>query len=483
MKIAMTMAPCWRLQFNLSDLYPVPRLGIAQIAATCQEHGHETALIDVIAERWNPEQFGRWVIEQQPDVVGISVTILSIREAFELAKEAKKVSPGVRTIVGGPGIGGWSAEELFNYSHGSVDFFVRGEGEQSVLQLLEALETDNGLNHVTGLLWKDEDDKPVENKQHTYLELDPLPAPDWSQLPMDQYRLHPPLGIYPYATMLETARGCSYPCNFCCLSRPVRTRSVEWIVEQLTELHDRYGVREVHFVDPTFTLDADRTLAICAAIRALPFPLQWSCKTRVDHMDEELAKAMAAAGCYNIAFGVESGADLVLDQMKKKAEVARTRETFAICRKYGIRTIAYCLVAGPAETTETVNQTRAFVRDIQADYVLYGIVDPDPSNALTRQAISKGRFTRKDLAEFYLGTGPSKLHKTTVTGVPVETAQHWLKSASKDFYLRPKYMWERVRDLRSLQDARNLMGGGAHFLRDLFDVSRHWRRRAADKSS
>jgi len=483
MKIAMTMAPCWRLQFNLSDLYPVPRLGIAQIAAACQQNGHETTLVDVIAEQWEPRQFGQWVMEQEPDVVGISVTILSLREAFALAKEAKKVRPNIQTIVGGPGVGGWSGDELFRYASGSVDFFVRGEGEHAVLQLLSALESHDPLDEVTGLMWKNAAGEVVENKLHGYLDLEPLPPPDWSQLPMEQYRLHPPLGIFPYATMLETARGCSYPCNFCCLSRPVRTRSIQWIVQQLTELNERYGVREVHFVDPTFTLDRDRTMAICEAIQQLPFLLRWSCKTRVDHIDEPLAAAMAASGCYNIAFGVESGADLVLDKMKKKAAVSKTRETFSICRKHGIRTIAYCLVAGPAETPETVKQTRAFVREIQADYVLYGIVDPDPANALTRQAIQDGQFTREDLAEFYLGSGPSKLHETTVTGVPVTTAQQWLKQASTDFYLRPKYMLERVRDIRSLQDARNLMGGGAHFLRDLFDVTRHWRRRTSPKAN
>lgn len=142
----------------------------------------------------------------------------------------------------------------------------------------------------------------------------------------------------------------------------------------------------------------------------------------MDYIDETLAVVMVRVGCYNIVFGVEFGADLVLDRMKKKVDVSKTRETFAICHKHGIRTIAYCLVAGPSETHETVEQTRTFVREIKADYVLYGIVDPDPANALTRQAIEEGRFTRADLTEFYLGSGPSTLHKTIVTGVPIQRA-------------------------------------------------------------
>ena len=71
-------------------------------------------------------------------------------------------------------------------------------------------------------------------------------------------------------------------------------------------------------MDPTFTLDRDRALAIAQAIRRLPFTLHWTCKTRVDHIDDALAQELAASGCYGIAFGVESGADLVLAKMKKK---------------------------------------------------------------------------------------------------------------------------------------------------------------------
>lgn len=471
------MAPCWRLQFNLSDLYPVPRLGIAQLASVLRRQGHYTTMVDVICEGWSPERFGAWTRDHRADLVGVSATILSVREAFALCRAAKAARPGVKTVVGGPGVGGWRAEDLFRYADGAVDFFVRGEGEVGLSSLVETLEQGGALSDVPSLLWQDDSGRSHENAKGGYLDLAGLPSPAWDLMPMERYRLHPPLGVYPYATILETARGCTYPCNFCCLSRPVRTRPMEWIALELQRLHAGYGMREVHFVDPTFTLDRDRTLACCDVIESLPFALRWTCKTRVDHVDDALAGRMARAGCYGMAFGVESGADILLERMKKKAAAARTRETFRICRSHGIRTIAYCLVAGPEETDETVAETIRFVREIQADYVLYGIVDPDPDNALTRQAISRGSITTEDLAEYYLGEGESRLHQQTITGFPGPRAQGWLKRASSDFYLRPRYMLGRVRDLRTLQDARNLASGGTTFLRDLFDVSRHWRRR------
>lgn len=469
------MAPCYRLQFNLSDLYPLPRLGIGQIASVLRGVGHEALMVDVIAEGWTPERFGRWVASKDAEVVGLSCTILSLREAFAFCLAAKTARPGTVTVVGGPGVGGWKPEELFLYGGEGVDYFVRGEGEQAMIALLETLQSGGDLSDVPNLIWRS-DAGAVENVKHGMLDLGPLPSPAWDLMPMERYRLHPPWGVYPYASIMETARGCTYPCSFCCLSRPVKVRSVDWIVEELIMLHLRYGLQEVHFVDPTFTLDAERALAIADAIARLPFDLRWTCKTRVDHIDDHLAQRLAAAGCYGIAFGVESGADLVLAKMKKKLMVERTREAFQACNAHGIRTIAYCLVGGPGEDDATVASTIAFMREIKADYVLYGIVDPDPANAMTRQAISKGSFTARDLAEFYMGSAESALSQRTVAGFSVDQAQGWLKRASSDFYLRPRYMLGRIRDLRSLQDARNLASGGTSFLRDLFDVTKHWRR-------
>ena len=474
------MAPCWRLQFNLSDLYPVPRLGIGQIASVLRDNGHAVSMVDVIAEGWTPEQFGAWAKAEQAQVIGLSCTILSVREAFAFCAAAKDSIPGVVTVVGGPGIGGWKPEELFQYGGDAVDYFVRGEGEQAMLQLLEVLEQGGGLGTVANLIWRD-GKGCHENRKSGLLDLGPLPSPAWDLMPMEKYRLHPPWGAHPYATVMETARGCTYPCNFCCLSRPVKERSIDWIVEETTRLHKAYGLREIHFVDPTFTLDADRAREVGRALKALPFDLHWTCKTRVDHIDGQLAEDLSDAGCYGIAFGVESGADLVLAQMKKKLMIDTTREAFQACKKSGIRTIAYCLVAGPAENDETVQSTVRFMREIEADYVLYGVVDPDPANALTRQAIAQGHFTHEDLAEFYLGEGSSRFQTTTVTGYPVDQAQAWLKSATSDFYLRPKYMWGRVRDLRSLQDAKNLASGGSGFLRDLVGITRHWRKRSRER--
>ena len=471
--ILFLMAPARRLQFNLSAMYPLPRLGIGLMASHLRRHGfRRVATRDLIAEReWIPELLARFRREGAPDLIGISTTVLSLREAFEIARAVKAEHPGTRVVVGGPGVG-FEARPLLAYGE-AVDFFVRGEGEGPMLELVRAIADErDDLSGVPALVWRRPDGTPCENPPGPFRDLDDGLEVDWEGQPMGKYRLHPPMGIYPPGTMLETARGCSYPCDFCCLSMPVRTRSPAGVEADVRHLVTRFGVREVHFVDPTFTLRRERALEICERLRALP--VHWSCKTRVDRTDDVLLAAMSESGCYLVAFGVESGDDGVLGAIHKRTEAERASEAFRLCRQYGIRTTAYLMVGNPGEDDAAVDRTIAFVRRLEPDYVLYDILQADPINPLTQRRIAEGHITAADLERYYMSDEPSALDLQTIAGHPMEVARGWLKRASSDFYVRPRYFWERVRDLRTLQDAANLGAGGFMFFRDLLGRGRLW---------
>jgi radical SAM superfamily enzyme YgiQ (UPF0313 family) len=473
LSIFLFMAPCRRLQFNLSDLYPVPRLGIGYLSAWLKAHGFPNVVTrDLIAEReWIPELLARFERDGAPDVLGIGVTILSLREAFEVARAVKARHPATRVIVGGPGAGFRAAALL---EHGeAVDAFVRGEGEGPMLAFCRAVAAGrDDWSDVPALVWR-KDGVPTENPPGPYRNLGDGIMVDYDGQPLPKYRLHPPMGIYPPATMMETVRGCSFPCEFCCLSMPVRAMPPALVVEQARWLIERHGIREIHFVDPTFTLNRARALELCERLE--PLGIHWTCKTRTDLVDEEMAAAMARSGCYHIAFGVESGDDLMLANVQKKATAQGALETFARCRRHRIRTSAYLLVANPGETEATTQHTIDWVRQLDPDYVLYDILMPDPYNPLTRRQIEAGVFTHEDLERYYLTDLPSRLHEITVTGLPWETAKGWLKRSAGDFYVRPKYMWQRIRDLRTLQDALNLGAGGTAFFKDMLGLGRLWR--------
>ncbi|MFN7954840.1 MAG: radical SAM protein [bacterium] len=470
----LVMAPCRRLQFNLSDMYPVPRLGIGYLSAHLKAHGHANVETrDIIAEReWVPDLVRRFTERGAPDLLGISVTILSLREAFEIARGVKTRFPHTRVVVGGPGVNGFAASSLLRYGD-AVDFFVRGEGEAALLGLVRALESGQpSFAAVPGLVWRDAAGDAVENPRGAYRDLDDGIRVDYAAQPMARFRLHPPMGVYPYATMMETARGCSFSCEFCCLSMPVRERSPAGVEAELRDLMRAYDLREVHFIDPTFTLHRARSEELVERVGRLG--LRWSCKTRVDKVDERLAARMAAAGCYLVAFGVESGEDDILGALGKNATGERAIETFAACRRHRIRTTAYLLLASPSETEAHVDRTISFVRRLAPDYVLYDLLQADPANPLTRERIADGAFTADDLDRYYLSDDATPLHHATVAGHAMSVARRRIERASSDFYVRPRYFWERIRDLRTLQDALNLGAGGLTFFKDLLGLGRLW---------
>ncbi len=468
------MAPCRRLQFNLSDMFAVPRLGIGYLSAYLKANGYPAVETrDVIAEReWIPELLRRFETHGAPDLLGISVTILSLREAFAIARAVRLRFPRTRTVVGGPGTAGFPAASLLRYGE-AVDFFVRGEGEAPMLALVRALDDGNvDFSRIPALVWRDANGAPVENPHAPFRFLDDGIRVDYEAQPMARFRLHPPMGVYPYATMMETTRGCSFSCEFCCLSMPVRERSPADVESELRDLQHRYDLREVHFIDPTFTLHRSRAEELIERVGRLR--IKWSCKTRVDKVDDRLASRMAAAGCYLIAFGVESGEDDILDALHKSASGERAVETFAVCRRHRIRTTAYLLLASPAETEAHVDRTIAYVRRLAPDYVLYDLLQADPANPLTQRRIADGAFSANDLDRYYLSDEPSVLHAETVAGHRMPVARSRIKRASGDFYVRPRYFWERVRDLRTIQDALNLGAGGLTFFKDLLGLGRLW---------
>lgn len=468
------MAPCRRMRYNISDLYPLPRLGIGSISAFLKEAGYnQTKIWDIIAEKkWIPEILEAFKNGVCPDLLGISATLLSMKEAFEIAESVKNQFPHIHIVLGGPGVS-FPAEVLFEYGKG-VDFYIRGEGEESFVQLIRCLDTmASDLSSVPGLIWKNQQGKIIENPSGKFRDLDDGIMSDYSSMPMQKYQLHPPMGIYPPAVILETARGCSYSCTFCCIPRKVRFKNPVLVEKEIIRLKKQFGINEIHFVDPTFTLDSARTEEMTGRIQKLD--IKWSCKTRVDLTDFSLLKKMADSGCYLISFGVESAAESILNDLDKKIMISQTNETFMNCRSLRIRTAAYLMIGNPGETDDTVKLNIQFVRQLQPDYVLYGILQPDPASQLTHDMIRKGFFSEKDLYRYYLSDEDNYFQDHTVCGLPLKTVQDWIRKASRGFYLRPGYVVRRLTDLRSIQDLINLGAGGLTFMKDFMGLGRLWK--------
>lgn len=450
------MSPGSRFRFNISGIYPVPRLGISYLVAFLRKDGFIADIVDIIAERWDVKKLVKFIELGNYTFVGMSTTIASLGTAFRIARFVKSALPYVKVCVGGPGTN-FSPQVLTRYGE-YVDFFIRGEGEIPILKLAEVLEGGGELANVPGLVWK-QDGVTVANQPPPLRDFSDGIMPAWDAMPMAKYKLHPPMSIYPPATLAETSRGCPFPCTFCCLSGSIRVKPIEMVEDELTYLSRTFGIREIHFIDPTFTLDKNRVLKLCSLFQK--FKIKWSCKTRPDCLDSETARAMAESGCYLVMMGVESGSQDILENLGKGLEIEKTKEAIEACRRNGIKVAAYLMVGVPGETDQSVDRTIKFVARIKPDYVLYSILEADPGNLYTRKQIERGILEEDDIMRYYLG-GKSKLSKVNVSGHDMRKAQKWLVKASLHFYFS-------LRSLKLLQQVpvKNILLGGIEFVKDL----------------
>ncbi|MEW5733551.1 MAG: radical SAM protein, partial [Thermodesulfobacteriota bacterium] len=316
--VLLVSPPQRRIRFNLSGVFPMQPLGIAALAAYLRQRNVSVKVLDAVALRLDAARTVDAVLAAKPALAAFSTTIFNIADTGEIARAVKERAPGLPVVLGGHGMV-FPAEALAErLAH--VDFFIRGEGEEALFRLVEALRNGKDLEDVPGLVHR-RDGRILDNPKGPALDPDRLPLPALDLLPPVRYAMHPPFNQKPPLCLVETARGCGFSCNFCSIRRTLRVRSTERVLEEIRWAKKVFSAREIHFVDPTFTARRDRALELCEAIgRSFP-GLAWTCKTRVDCLDPELARAMARSGCYMVSLGVESGSQRMLDAMSKSVTV------------------------------------------------------------------------------------------------------------------------------------------------------------------
>src|SRR5690606_18142765 len=148
------------------------------------------------------------------------------------------------------------------------------------------------------------------------------------------------------------------------------------VVEELKECVEKHGIREFLFHGDTFTINKKWLLELCALIQSEKLDIHWGCNSRVDTMDDERAAAMKAAGCWVVAFGIETGDDEMLKHMKKNATTQQARDAVACVKRNGLRVHTFFVIGLPWETEQTLENTWNFVRDLDPDFFDFNIATP-----------------------------------------------------------------------------------------------------------
>jgi hypothetical protein len=307
------------------------------------------------------EPIARRIVKAEPAAIGISVTYRSqILPTVCLCILLRRLAPDASIILGGGIVSQWydhieESPEVFDWA----DFLIAFEGESGLAALCDALDGETSPDDVPNLVYRREG--RIEKTRRAVEEIDSLPTPDYSGLPLHDYLAPEPV------LLLSTSRGCYWgKCAFCTVSPstrgPYRRRDPELVHRDLIELHRRYGATCISFGDDCVAPATLRTLS-----RRLIWDgpaLSWQCEARFEPaLDAELLAEMRQAGCAQLIFGLESFSPRVLDSMAKGTRTGIVRRILGDCRQVGIAFNLQLFFGFPGETIDEAQSTYEFVME------------------------------------------------------------------------------------------------------------------------
>jgi radical SAM superfamily enzyme YgiQ (UPF0313 family) len=393
-------------------------LGLGYIAAVLQHMSHEVEVMDINAYRWRPEEVENKIKEADFDIVGIGAIVTVYKYVKQLISLLKRYHPAKKIIVGGSA--GSSIPNIILEKTGA-DIVCIGEGENTIVELVGAIETNKPLSEVEGIWFKNDNGNIIAGKNRKPIaNLDELPFPAWDLFPMDIYLKNPvgapnrnkwidgSTGDNTVLSMnISGTRGCPYKCIYCYhdfMGQRYRHRSPENIVKEMKTLYENYGAEYLHFTDDEFCLKKEFVYEFCKGVkRELGGKVTWGCSGRVNLMAEELISMMAEAGCVLIGYGIESGSQRMLDIMKKNVTVEQAKKAVRLTKKYLGWADCSFIIGIPGENRETIEETVNFCKELDLIPEVIFFATPYPGTELYSLAISQGKI--KDEEEYMLSLG------------------------------------------------------------------------------
>jgi radical SAM superfamily enzyme YgiQ (UPF0313 family) len=373
MKIALIAPP-----YPLTEA-PSPPLGLCYAAAACQAAGATVIILDYIVSRYTPEKLKIALDDFCPDAVGINSVSMNFHQAMEIIREVKRCNADIVTLMGGPHVSFDVARTLSRYP--DLDLIVIGEGEKTLLELIPAIKQPAALSKISGIAFRRGDELIITPPRPFITDLDSLPLPARDLLHLSRYQA---LG---FPVSIVTSRGCPNRCIFCLGRHMVgptpRYRSPACVVDEIEHIL-AIGFDRINVADDLFAANSKRVQALCAEIDRRGVRFAWSAFARVNTVDQEMLKAMRAAGCDSISFGIESGDPEMLKQIKKGITLDQAKRAVGFSKQAGLRTHASFMVGLPGESAMTLARTRSFAEELGIEHG-YHFLAPFPGTTVREE--------------------------------------------------------------------------------------------------
>jgi len=355
-------------RINQEDISAIP-MGVYYVGAMLRANGYAVEILNAHNLNNAPHRIYRILEEKRPDVIGFSILHANRWGGIDIARMAKKVNPDATVVFGGVGAT-FLWEHLLTH-FGEIDYVVRGEGENSFLELVRFLEKEKrgAPGHIDGLAFR-KDGRPFATaEREPVAELDSLP------MPAEHFTFQ----------HISLTRGCPSGCTFCgspaIWKRRTRFHSTAYFVSQIKQLHAK-GVRFFFVSDDTFTLKRRLVIDICRRLIDLDLDVTWAAISRVDCVDAEMLAWMRRAGCTQISYGVESGSPEIRALYRKNISEEAICRAFELTVRFGILARAYFIYGAPGESDATIDASLTLLRRIRPLAAMFYILDLFPGTEL-----------------------------------------------------------------------------------------------------
>jgi len=456
-----------------------PPLGLCYIAASLEKAGHDVSILDMNSRRVSDKELVKRI--SRSVLIGIGGLVTEYTEVVRLVKVIQEY--GGRIIVLGGPLATTHAKELLLSSH--ADVAVIGEGEQTIVELVGAIENSHDKKPINGIAYMDKGQVITHPPQKPITDLDTIPHPARHLLDMGQYSTHhfQTFGIkvpkMKSTTMIST-RGCGYHCTFCDrhadgANNKWKARSPEDIVSEMRELRDNYDIHGFIFNDDTFVVNRKRVIDFCALLEEELPDVVWYCNGRVNLMNEEMIEAMADSGCKGIAYGIESGNQGILDSIKKAITLEQVSKVVGWMKKAGIHVTGYFMLGILGDTKQTMQETLDFAEKLDLNFYGFGITSPIPGTEMYAKAVEKGLVGKNKRLEDWSFHAQMNLTEDCST----EELERLNEYAFRKFTIEKRWgrhylwnwrlWWEGLRTLVFLARKRNV----SELLRKVLALLRH----------
>ena len=331
-------------QLNSLDDRLDPPLGLMYMAGVLEQKCINISIVDLAGrkvEEWNN-------LIPKADIYGLTVFSASLNISRDIARLIKQKNESAVIVAGGPHPTSLPNETL-NYPE--FDHVFTGEGEYTLLNFVR--------NQEKGI----KNEKIISAKTITDINVLPLPARHLVDLQNYTREVEGKK-----ATSLVTSRGCPYDCSFCCKDvhgRKVRYRSSDKVIEEIAGIQADHNIHSFIFYDDIFTLNRKRLLTLCKELKGMNLTFRCNGHSGINTYKDYVM--LREAGCQEIAFGIESGSQEILNKINKRTTVQQNLETILTAKRAGLLTKAYLVVGFPGETQETINATKRFMDQADPD--------------------------------------------------------------------------------------------------------------------